>query len=477
MNESYAWDFLIQRIGNPYGVAGLMGNLYVESKINPIDLEGSYARKFGMTSREYTDAVDDGTYTNFVHDSAGYGIAQWTFWSRKEALLKFAQGEGVSIGDLEMQLEYLWDEIQKYKAVVPVLINATSVREASDAVAINYERPKHVEEKYLANRAKYGQEIYDRFATGDETLYSASQVKGMIEGWKSQKISKVDLLRKICPVTVGWSYVWGASGANCTPQNREAYANRSVCPEGEKKEIRAKCPVLNGSQASCSGCEYFPNGFCTLINDCQGYVKWLMKQVGITLSGGGCSSMYRDDSNWEEKGTIDKMPADKMCLVFWQNKNDPKVMDHIAIRTQGDEMYECSGEVKSGNVNNPRITHYAIPKELNGDAPAPVERPTLRKGSRGEYVTLLQTKLIQLGYDLAPYGADGAYGNKTVEAVKEFQRDHGLSADGITGSKTWKAIDESSSEGAGLYTVTIQHVSKRVAEGIIEKYGGNMVKE
>ena len=86
----------MERIGNPYGTAALMGNLYVESKINPIDLEGSYARQLGMTSREYTDAVDNGTYTNFVHDKAGYGIAQWTYWSRKEALLNFARENGVS---------------------------------------------------------------------------------------------------------------------------------------------------------------------------------------------------------------------------------------------------------------------------------------------------------------------------------------------------------------------------------------------
>ncbi len=88
--------------------------------------------------------------------------------------------------------------------------------------------------------------------------------------------------------------------------------------------------------------------------------------------------------------------------------------------------------------------------------------------------TLLQTKLVQRGYDLSPYGADGKYGNKTVEAVKAFQRDNGLQVDGICGKATWGAILEGQ---ADLYTVTVQHVSKSVAEDIVKKFGGVMKKE
>ena len=44
-------------------------------------------KKLKMTDTEYTSAVDDGRYKNFVKDGAGYGLAQWTFWSRKQNLL------------------------------------------------------------------------------------------------------------------------------------------------------------------------------------------------------------------------------------------------------------------------------------------------------------------------------------------------------------------------------------------------------
>lgn len=66
--------------------------------------------------------------------------------------------------------------------------------------------------------------------------------------------------------------------------------------------------------------------------------------------------------------------------------------------------------------------------------PEPVYE-TLKKGSKGDDVKRLQEALIALGY-LDDGGADGDYGNATVAAVKEFQKDNGLSADGQAGQQT-----------------------------------------
>ena len=54
-----------------------------------------------MTDAEYTAAVDAGTYTNFVNDKAGYGLAQWTYWSLKQEMLNYFKSKKKSIGDLE----------------------------------------------------------------------------------------------------------------------------------------------------------------------------------------------------------------------------------------------------------------------------------------------------------------------------------------------------------------------------------------
>lgn len=163
MSEKIIWDYLMGKIGNAYGVAGLMGNLYVESKLSPTYLQSSFAKKFGISGDEYTKRIDNKTYLNFVNDSAGYGLAQWTSSNRKQLLLKFAQERGSSIGDLNTQLDYLWQEIQGYTTVINTLKSASSVREASDIVVKRYEKPKHQEESFLKNRADFGQKYYNKF--------------------------------------------------------------------------------------------------------------------------------------------------------------------------------------------------------------------------------------------------------------------------------------------------------------------------
>ena len=165
MNEKIIWDFFYEKLKNPYGVAALMGNLYVESKLNPQDLQGSYERKFGLTDEEYTKAVDNGTYQSFVRDGAGYGLVQWTYWSRKEGLLNYAKECGTSIGDLNMQLNYIWKEIQLYKTVFNTIKSTISIRSASDVICERYEKPANQTEKGKQTRADYGQKFFDMFVS------------------------------------------------------------------------------------------------------------------------------------------------------------------------------------------------------------------------------------------------------------------------------------------------------------------------
>ena len=94
------------------GIAAVMANLNFESGFSSINLQNDYEKKLGFTDQSYTNAVDNGTYTNFVNDSAGYGICQWTYHSRKAGLLNSARSNGVSIGDLGNQISFLFKELQ-----------------------------------------------------------------------------------------------------------------------------------------------------------------------------------------------------------------------------------------------------------------------------------------------------------------------------------------------------------------------------
>lgn len=99
--ELQIWNFFKRKGLNDFGVAGLMGNLYAESGLSSTNLQNSYEKKLEMTDDQYTTSVDNGDYTNFANDGAGYGLAQWTYWSRKQNLLNFVRNRNCSIGNLE----------------------------------------------------------------------------------------------------------------------------------------------------------------------------------------------------------------------------------------------------------------------------------------------------------------------------------------------------------------------------------------
>lgn len=291
------------------------------------------------------------------------------------------------------------------------------------------------------------------------------QVDAMVEEWKASGLSRGKIVANVCEAELGWPYVWGACAAQCTTDKREYYAGRENCPAGEKKVIRANCPVLSGKQQKCDGCQWFPDGERVLIDDCWGLIRQILSRVGIKLSGYGCTSGWNAKDNWKEQGKIADMP-NVVCCVFYDKKG---TKEHVGIHIGNGDIIHCSGTVKHGNTGEKMWTHYAIPNGLEGgNTPMPDLKPTQRKGSRGEYVTLLQTKLVQLGYSLAPYGVDGSYGNKTVEAVKAFQSDNGLVADGVCGLMTWDALDKA--VPGKKYTATIRGLAKSKAVELLKQF-------
>lgn len=168
MTEKQMFDFLVAGGLPEHGAAVLLGHFQAESGLNPRNLQNSSNERLDMTDDEYTAAVDSGSYQNFVHDSAGYGLAQWTYWSRKQALMDFARSLGCSIGDPEMQLKFALHELEGYKAVLQVLKTETDFRTASDVVMEKYEQPADQSEAERKKRAGYAQDIYSRCAGKQE---------------------------------------------------------------------------------------------------------------------------------------------------------------------------------------------------------------------------------------------------------------------------------------------------------------------
>lgn len=184
-NEQIIWTFLKGKGFNDYAAAGIMGNLWAESGLKPNNLQNTYEKSLGLNDDQYTAAVDNGTYTNFARDSAGYGLAQWTYWTRKQNLLARAKAAGTSIADLSTQLNYLYEELSSNAAIMQALAIADSVKAASDVILLKFERPKDQGEAAKNRRAGFGQTYYDKYA-GTTTTQQREREAGEM-GAKAQK--------------------------------------------------------------------------------------------------------------------------------------------------------------------------------------------------------------------------------------------------------------------------------------------------
>ena len=123
-------------------VAGIMVNMQAESGFSPINLQNSYENSLGFTDSSYTLAVDNGTYNNFVNDSAGYGLVQWTYYSRKQNLYDFAKSKNASIGDMGMQLEFFLQELRGYSTTYKYVTGNYEAYDISYHFCTEYERPE-----------------------------------------------------------------------------------------------------------------------------------------------------------------------------------------------------------------------------------------------------------------------------------------------------------------------------------------------
>ena len=210
--------------------------------------------------------------------------------------------------------------------------------------------------------------------------------------------------------------------------------------------------------------------------DCRGFTYWCALQYGIRIEGAGCTSQWNDEDNWRAKGDIGSIPEHILVCLFYRDEKEPQKMAHTGYGFRG-ETVECSAGVQYFRSRKAKWKYWAVPKGIGGDIPVPTPtKPTLRKGDAGPYVTLAQTELIQRGYDLGSWGADGKFGNATEKAVKQFQQDWGLKVDGVIGPNTWAMLD--STPAKVLYTVTVPHMSLKDAEALAALYqGATITKE
>ena len=103
------------------------------------------------------------------------------------------------------------------------------------------------------------------------------------------------------------------------------------------------------------------------------------------------------------------------------------------------------GDVQVEQSRTPTpVPGYGNVMQVTIDPSLPTPVPVLRSGAQGEAVWQLQERLQALGYLTG--SVDGQFGPATKEAVQLFQRQHGLTADGIVGEDTRELLYSDSAQ-------------------------------
>ena len=169
------WSYLVKHGMTEAGAAGMMGNMYAESGIIPNRVEILCLQRLKEAGQNYTDktytaAVDSGKISKaeFLNPlpgkQYGYGFCQWTSPGRKEKLYDLAKKKGASIGDRDMQLEFLISELKaSYKSVWKTLSTTKDVLDASNTVLVKFEIPADTGSGIKQLRYGYSKEIYGRY--------------------------------------------------------------------------------------------------------------------------------------------------------------------------------------------------------------------------------------------------------------------------------------------------------------------------
>ena len=142
----------------PAGAAGATANIMAESAGRSNNVED----RSGLDDAAYTRDVDNGSYAQFATDAFGYGLCQWTSRNRKQDLLDYAKGKGVSIADADMQFQFMAREMrQSYSFVWNRLTTSDDPFDCGYVMCKFYEIPANTEAE-SQRRGSMAQAIYQR---------------------------------------------------------------------------------------------------------------------------------------------------------------------------------------------------------------------------------------------------------------------------------------------------------------------------
>ena len=455
------------------GAIGLLGNLQGEtSDFDPMSLETLYRNRFGLTDAEYVRRADAGLAVylskTFVYDSAGFGIAQWTWWSRKKGLLELAKSLGMSVGDLTVQVKYMLYEMQtRYTKTWQILTTTNNYEEAVKICVNEYEKPANALQA-IQTRCDYAKALLmvipdvKEEDKKEENLITPTIPSVSLVNFDRTKVIKIALAQ------VGYQEKRNNSQlddytANAGTNNYTKYA----------RDLDGLVGFYNGLKQGYAWCDIFVDWCFVAAYGVEQGQKLLCQKAGG--SGAGCTYSMQ---YFQAKGQF-----------IARNQGRPEVGDQIffgsglsnsyhtglVYAVDSERVYTIEGNTnnsasvvaegtsvlkKSYILSHSSIIGYGRPiwndnyigngfeinvndeiKEEENEENVVNTYLILKYGDKGENVKKAQELLILKGYSCGPDGADGDFGNATLAAVNKIRADYKLPSTGIIDDELWEILN------------------------------------
>lgn len=239
--EQQIWSFFRSKGYSSEGIAGIMGNFQAESALIANNVQNGY----GWSDADYTQQVDSGAYSKdkFVHDSIGYGLAQWTWWTYKRDLYELAKQRGTSVGNLDTQLTFA-DNAFSNASWGNQLKRATDVRAACDLVLEQYERPAVY--NYDVRRS-HAYAFYNKYS-GYTAPYTSST--NSLYGTSQPTATDKAIQWAVAQCNKGYTYSmtnrWGPTSYDCSAFIISAWNKAGVQTGASYTGDMKRCFVANG---------------------------------------------------------------------------------------------------------------------------------------------------------------------------------------------------------------------------------------
>lgn len=194
------------------------------------------------------------------------------------------------------------------------------------------------------------------------------------------------------------SLLWGWDGDTGKTYGGATYASNGVPDIGDEQMIN----VCKGVSTDFSNIQV-------------GEAVWMKGHIGLYIGGGLAVE----------------------CTPAWDDGVQITAVHNIGKKSG----YNGRSWTKHGKL--PYVTYEAVSAPVQSEKTeegCTLDIKVLRKGSKGETVKALQILLVGNEYYCGTFGVDGVFGGATEKAVRRFQQDQGIEADGIVGPVTWSCL-------------------------------------